>query len=152
MKKTIFSCFIIISCANIPTLNGTYKFGECIIDLKVDSTYIYECDSHLMGKRWSYGLWKCTNDTIYFTPKVLYDTIRLKTKDTLILSENQIPELIELKDQTVYNNILHKIQSELGIHHQKVNYMFPKKKLVRKNNNLYELDENGKITSNFFTK
>lgn len=152
MKKIIVCLLIVSSCANVKTVYGTYKHDDVTLELKPDNTYLYEYPTHLMGKRWAYGEWKSKRDTLYFTPIAVYDTVRLKNKDSLILSENKTPDLIQLKQQTDYTNILYQVFTQVGIFRQDVKNLFYKNKLVRKNNKLYSIDEAGKPSRYFFTK
>ncbi|MCX8525976.1 hypothetical protein OF897_18845 [Chryseobacterium formosus] len=122
---------IIISCTNAKEIVGEYSrsdnYSKCILDLKSNNTYLYGCYSHLLGDNCSYGTWKIRKNTMYFMPKLLYDTIRLKNKDTLIISSNYPPELINRKDTENYNNLMYLAQSQLGLFSQNISYIFPQK-------------------------
>lgn len=82
---------------------GAYKdayddFYDCRVKIEDNHTYFYSCYSHLAGGGWSYGTWDLKKQTLYFTTKALYDIIRLKNKDTLVLSLDRKPDLF--KDET----------------------------------------------------
>lgn len=161
-NNKIFNCLIIlsflimISCMHTEKIVGKYKrndnYNNCILNLKANNTYLYSCYSHMSGKRWSYGSWKVKKNIIFFAPELLYDTVRLRNKDTLIISENQTPELFNRKEIEEYNNLLYLAQSELGIFSQNIGYIFPQKKLLRKNNRLYQFNNMGKITLKYFSR
>lgn len=136
---------------------GTYKkednICKCRIELNKNKTYLYVCSGHLCGTSWSYGSWKRKNDTLYFSKKYLYDTIRFMDKDTLIPSISIKPKLTVLKRKSAKKEFfLQDIYMEGNIHPQKYYFIFPKSKLVIKDRKLFEIKNNQELYNEFYEK
>ncbi len=145
--------FILMSCKN--NLLGTYEnidnhISKCKLDLNKDNTYLYICSGHLIGTHWSYGNWERKKDTLYFSKKYLYDTIRTSDKDSLIPSFDTESELIIKNNETTL--FLHSIYMEAGNHPQKYYFIFPKSKLVIKGRKLFEIKNVQELDSDYYAK
>ncbi|HEX7868570.1 MAG TPA: hypothetical protein VF455_00510 [Chryseobacterium sp.] len=152
--------FIIVTSCKSYDGEYSYKsnndlFWRYRLTLNKDKTFLFKCIGHNCGNRWSYGYWIRKKDTLNFSRKILYDTLRFPKDnfDTLVLSDNHTPKL------RVYNSLSQSKDSFIGlytmmsiINPQKNFFIFPKAKLIIKKNKLYELDKNDKISKDYFIK
>lgn len=117
------------------SVHGEYynHFGSKL-KINPDSTFLYSWDFDLASS-WSKGKWEVKNDTVYFSVIPVFDTLRIaRKKDSLILSANQVAELITDTDSPVTALISSGGQNR----HQ----MSPK--LYYKGDRLYEIGKHGK--------
>ena len=79
---------------NNANLIGSYQdhFGSSII-INKDSTFKYRWNFDLASS-WSNGKWAIKNDTVYFKTVLVYDTLRINSKDNLVLAEDEKPKRI----------------------------------------------------------
>lgn len=146
MHKKIIGLLIVfsflLSCKS--KFLGTYRdddWGRYFIDLKKDNSYRYYY-SYDTYHSFSYGIWEQRRDTLFLTPKILYDTVRLKYKDSLIISIDEKADIILQKDSITYNNFLYSVymNNDMLMHPQRiiksntVKFFVKHKRLYRMNN------------------
>ena len=145
MKTTIWiiTFFIVANVIRAQTvITGKYRdhLGSHV-ELRSDSSFKYEWHFDLTSS-WTTGTWSNHNDTIIFSIKLVYDTLRLhneipkKETDTLVLS---LDEKIDILSPEEY--ALTKITSG-----QQNGSKMPEK-LFYKKGRLYNIDLNGKIVT-----
>lgn len=146
--------FIVVSCKSITeTYTNENDVRKCRVELNKNNTYLFICSGHIYGTHWSYGSWNRKKDTLYFSKKYLYDTIRFLDKDTLIPSLSIKPKLTVVKRKSTKNEFfLHNISMELSIHPQKGYFIFPKSKLVIKDRKLFEIKNAQELDSDYYAK
>jgi hypothetical protein len=112
------------------------RFSESI-ELKSDSTFVHNYRFDLSSS-WTTGKWKVSNDTIYFKPELVSDSLQVrdsngnKIKGSLVLSADLKINRIELNEF---------IMSSLSSGGQ--NRVKPPNKLYWKKNKLYRINKNG---------
>lgn len=144
MKRIFLALLLfltLLSCRS--SLMGTYRdsgFGRYYIKLEKDSNYRY-CYSYDTYHSFSYGTWKLKKDTISFMPAILYDTIRLKYKDSLVISIDEKADLILQKDKVTYNSFLNSVymSKDMIMHPQRI-IKSTTIKFFLKNKSLYRMD------------
>jgi hypothetical protein len=117
---------------------GKYNnnFGEQMI-LNADNSFNYSWGVDT-GHGWANGHWYTKNDTIYFKVVPIYDTVRVvgNKKDTLLLSQNNVPERIEVTEEDFKYWDLYNL---FGQNSSIVS------KLFYRDDKLFEIDEKGKL-------
>ncbi|MCU7615618.1 hypothetical protein NZ698_00290 [Chryseobacterium sp. PBS4-4] len=142
---------ILLSCKS--NFIGKYRdndWGRYFIDLKKDNSYRYWY-SYDTYESFSYGIWEQRKDTLFLTPKILYDTVRLKYKDSLIISIDEKADLIVQKDSIKYNNFLYSIymSKDMLLHPQR-GWSTNTIKLVPKRNGFYLIYDDVKNQKKYF--
>jgi hypothetical protein len=147
MKFTLSILLFFLINGQHGNVEGEYynHFGSKLI-INSDSTFVYVWNAHLAAS-WSKGKWKAKNDTIYFKVIPVFDTLRrANLKDTLVLSNNDKPELITDK-----NGSITQFLSSGGQNRQKMS-----SKLYFDGEKLIEIKRNGKLDNgkqkNFWDK
>lgn len=134
---------ILLSCRS--KLIGKYKdngLGRYYLKLKKDKTYRY-CYSYDTYHVFSYGIWKLKKDTLFLTKKILHDTVRLKYKDSLIISTDEKADIILQKDSITYNNFLYSLymSNDMILHPQRIIKSSNVIKFIVKNKRLYKFKD-----------
>ncbi|KYG71412.1 hypothetical protein EV198_3368 [Roseivirga ehrenbergii] len=123
------------------SISGTYRsyFGEKL-ELRSDSTFIYNWKFDL-ASRWSIGEWYKSDSFIFLKVTPVYDTLRVsdgrlnKELDSLVLSADQSSGVITIEDF---------VSSQLSSGGQLTDIRFDK--LFRRNNKLFKVQENGRLS------
>jgi hypothetical protein len=149
MYRNIFYVILVswslTSCKN--NITGVYRendLGSYFIDLKKDSSYRYRY-SYDTYHKFSYGIWEIRKDTLFLKPKILYDTVRLKHKDSLIISLDEKPDLILQKDNLNYKSVFYSISMDnnMLLHAQKFQ-LENTIKLISKRRRLFPINRTNK--------
>ena len=107
-------------------------FGNDLTLFK-DSTFINKWRYDLTVI-WEAGYWKRSNDTIYFTPRHIFDTVNCKNRDSLILSFDNKPNRISCEE----------FSTRIGYSSSQRDTLIPFK-LFDKEDKLYIVKRNGKL-------
>ena len=135
MKVKLIIFFILSFFSTKKIIFGEYFMYNAKIKLNTDYTFEYDGYSETCSF-WTKGTWKYKSDTIYLTPILIYDTIRIVgRKDSLSLSCAKTPNLILA---TSYDEIIWPRCSG-----QQSNNFY--KKLFYKNDKLLQIKQNGKL-------
>lgn len=116
-----------------------YFYGE--LKINSDSTFEFTWNFHMEGS-WNVGSWKMSNDTMYLTKILVYDTVRYFDTarnlqiDSLVLAEKQKPRVRGRPDGTTLLTIQNDIRMPTRL--------FYKKEI------LYAIDKKGKLKTNKF--
>ena len=136
MKTLLSILLLIIFTLTQKKVEGQYydNWGNTLI-INSDSTFIHRWHFDLAGG-WSKGKWIMKNKTIYFTVIPIFDTLRIEGKnDTLILAENELPQLITNESRSFLRYLTSGGQNKREID----------SKLYFRNNKLYRIDSLGKL-------
>lgn len=139
----LVTVFVIVlvqtACFGQVSIIGTHKsyFGEKL-ELKSDHTFHYTWRFD-MASSWTTGEWTVSNDTLYLTPILVFDTLKVLNaanvvQDTLVLSSDVIASRIG-KKEFIYASI------SSGWQHRKK----PPVRLYIENGKLFTVLANGQL-------
>ncbi|ETZ21824.1 hypothetical protein [Pedobacter sp. V48] len=122
-------------------LSGCYRVYANTIHINPDSTFRYIWRFDLIHE-WATGRWSVENDTIYFKMIPVYDTLIYSDENGIkvtkvVLSDDEKQEIIAFPLSKYPFNPNESMDHQGG-------YYYPKKLLFR-NNKLYEINTKGKL-------
>lgn len=135
MKTLLIFLISTIGFCTFHKVVGEYQTHGSTIKLKADYTYEYKWSAHMIGG-WSKGNWTMKNDTIYFEPILVYDTLRrVGQQDSLLLSGSNGATLIvaDAENEWYYPKRVGEQTTNIP------------KKYFYKNDKLYVVQKNGKL-------
>lgn len=142
MKPFLFILFLATSVSSLAQVTGSYfnSFGSRIT-LNADSTFKYKWNIDLASS-WNTGKWQIMNDTIYFNPVIVYDTLKIKDeknflRDSLVLSLDEESESITKNEYVSYllvsgGQSRHRVPEKLIYHQNKLFDFTKESKLLKK--------------------
>jgi hypothetical protein len=126
---------------------GTYRLQSQTLTIKPDSNFSFEVNGG-MYYCWNQGKWYLNGDTLFLKAIPVIDTIKVLTKNGLLIAEHRIYSSDTVCDTyKIFNT--NPDSTEIEIQKRKCNFSFQRRcevpsKLIRIRKKLYEFDDNGR--------
>ena len=119
------------------------------LEINADSTFNYTFRFDLVYS-WSKGMWKASNDTIYFKTVLIFDTISYKDEKTQLMADSLFLSVDERSNRGFDSFLLTnrgKSTSKMVRDDREIQNTFPApEKLFFRKNRLYGIYKNGKLS------